>query len=93
LSCFATFGVWPLTFPARASDPCTLPEKIRNISETEEDVKNATKTQELDRGEERFTHGCVLYNSGDKALLGFDGEAAVQTERETLARIIVTLFI
>jgi hypothetical protein len=24
-SCFATFGVWPLTFPARASDPCTLP--------------------------------------------------------------------
>jgi hypothetical protein len=56
-------------------------------------VKNATKTQELDRGEERFTHGCVLYYSGDKALLGFDGEAAVQTERETLARIIVTLFI
>lgn len=25
LSCFATFGVWPLTFPARASDPWTLP--------------------------------------------------------------------
>lgn len=26
LSCFATFGVCPLTFPARASDPCTLPK-------------------------------------------------------------------
>lgn len=25
LSCLATFGVWPLTFPARANDPCTLP--------------------------------------------------------------------
>jgi len=25
LSCFATLGVWPRTFPARASDPCTLP--------------------------------------------------------------------
>lgn len=25
LSCFATFGVWPRTFPARANDPCTLP--------------------------------------------------------------------
>jgi len=25
LSCFATLGVWPRTFPARANDPCTLP--------------------------------------------------------------------
>lgn len=25
LSCFATLGVCPRTFPARASDPCTLP--------------------------------------------------------------------
>lgn len=25
LSCFATFGVCPLTFPARAREPCTLP--------------------------------------------------------------------
>jgi len=25
LSCFSTFGVWPLTLPARASEPCTLP--------------------------------------------------------------------
>lgn len=24
-SCFATFGVCPLTLPARAKDPCTLP--------------------------------------------------------------------
>ena len=25
LSCLATFGVWPLTFPARANEPCTFP--------------------------------------------------------------------
>ena len=25
LSCFSTLGVWPLTLPARASEPCTLP--------------------------------------------------------------------
>ena len=24
-SCASTLGVWPLTFPARASEPCTLP--------------------------------------------------------------------
>jgi hypothetical protein len=24
-SCFSTLGVWPLTFPARARDPCTFP--------------------------------------------------------------------
>lgn len=29
LSCFATLGVWPLTLPARARDPCTLPEKTK----------------------------------------------------------------
>jgi hypothetical protein len=35
------------------------------------------KIKELDRGEEGFTHGCVLYSVGDKALLGFDGEAVI----------------
>ena len=27
LGCLSTLGVWFLTFPARASDPCTLPYK------------------------------------------------------------------
>ena len=34
LSCLATFGVWPLTFPARASDPCTLPESNQNRNQS-----------------------------------------------------------
>ena len=25
LSCFSTLAVWPLTLPARAREPCTLP--------------------------------------------------------------------
>jgi hypothetical protein len=29
-TCFATFGVWPRTLPARASDPCTFPIFRRN---------------------------------------------------------------
>lgn len=28
-SCFSTFGVWARTLPARAREPCTLPEKVQ----------------------------------------------------------------
>ena len=30
-SCFSTFGVCPLTFPARANEPCTLPPSIGTV--------------------------------------------------------------
>ncbi len=32
LSCLATLGVWPRTFPARAKDPCTLPASSQSPS-------------------------------------------------------------
>lgn len=33
-SCLATFGVWPLTFPARARDPWTFPPRSRRQTKT-----------------------------------------------------------
>lgn len=61
LSCLATLGVCPLTLPARAKDPWTLPEcrSIRNIKQKR--IKCERKIESS-----RFTHG-----ESDKLLFVF----------------------
>ncbi|KAG6523232.1 hypothetical protein ZIOFF_013086 [Zingiber officinale] len=53
LSCFATFGVCPRTFPARAKEPCTLPDADQN-----EDDELDTNTKLYQQREISITNPC-----------------------------------
>ena len=70
LSCFATFGVWPLTFPARANDPWTFPARSKkNRTRCEQKPKTDREIRSENPGS-GLTHACCL-------LLGFWEKASM----------------
>jgi len=59
LSCFATFGVCPLTFPARAREPCTLPAFpiwIHRIHSLFTNTEIETNFEEIESINNQLTH-------------------------------------
>uniref|UniRef100_A0A2M3ZM75 Putative secreted peptide n=1 Tax=Anopheles braziliensis TaxID=58242 RepID=A0A2M3ZM75_9DIPT len=41
-SFFSTFGVWPFTLPARASEPCTLPPSSPTVTSSSGELSSLT---------------------------------------------------
>nr|BAO02227.1 Mr_precursor_153 [Conus marmoreus] len=49
-SCGSTLGVWPLTLPARAREPCTLPPTRRTSTSSVARFSSAARLAPFSRG-------------------------------------------
>ena len=69
LSAFATLGVCPLTLPARAKDPCTLPAaaSIAGVQRVQRRLAGQAQAGACGGGWRR-THGCWLVDCRRKSL-------------------------